>query len=209
MTEDSPATLSIPLANLRFKGERDYLQGPDILSAALTAVERAHPGSPVADLDITFRAMARTGLALVDAASVPQSTVPFAQLKCIVGAQPRQFALVGNGQPIRDRHPFPEEAIVGATRIEVTHRRAVSARPLPFTNIERWVAMVKALHHAVYPGAPGKWLFVRGVFPSYRDHFAQGADHGCRITAAFNDKLTQSLVTVDGTAFGTIYFARN
>lgn len=190
---------------LRFKGARDYLHGTDILPAILDTLGVRHPGSLITDIDITFHHLAHAGLTL--AAELPADTPPAVQFTCRIDGVRRKFGLIDDGRPIAIRTPYREEDIVAATELTVPSRSAISRAPLPYTPIERWVAMVKAAHQAVYPDLHGKWLFVRGKFAMYDKVLADGVVHQVVIEANFNNKLTRSAVLVDGRKIGDIFFS--
>lgn len=198
-------TLPLPLQGMRFRGNRDYLQGADILPIALHALANGRPLETISDIDIVFHALVRTGLTLCE--HLPQDSEPKAQLRCKIDGVRRKFLLVEDGRPVTDRQPYPEEQIVAATAIYVPARAASSSAQLPFTNIERWIAMIKALHHAVYPHARGKWLFARAKLATYTETQLGTVNHGVCIESDFGEKLTRSGLTVDGRRIGDIYFA--
>lgn len=200
----APAVFAAQPLELRFKGGRDYLHGTDILPAILDAIGARVPGGAVSDIDIVFHRLARSGLTLV--ADPPADAQPAVQFSCRIDGERRKFGLIEDGRAIAGRHPYCEEEIVATTEILPEERSASSSAPLPYTDIERWVAMVKALHHAVYPGLAGKWLFVRGKFSGYGRQ-PTAATHRVVIEANFNNKLTRSAVLVDGRRVGDIFFS--
>jgi len=197
--------LPLPLEGLRFKGDRDYLHGTDILPIALHALSGRRPLDAIGNIDIVFHALARTGLTLCMEA--PPGSKPKVQLGCTIEGMRRKFLLIEDGRSITGRYPYPEEQIIAATTIDAGLAKATSSVPLPFTNIERWIAMVKALHHALYPDMPGKWLFARAKLATYQDAYPDWTEHRVTIKADFGGKLTRSVLTIDGRDIGDIYFA--
>lgn len=198
-------TLPLPLQGMRFKGDRDYLHGTDILPVALHALANGRPLEEVSDIDIVFHALARTGLTLCEPA--PQGSEPKAQLSFAIGGVHHKFLLVEDGRPVTERQPYPEEQIVTATTIDAPAKTASSSIVLRFTNIERWIAMIKALHHVLYPEAQGKWLFARAKLAAYADAYPHTINHVVRIESDFGGKFTRSGLTIDGRKIGDIYFA--
>lgn len=197
--------ISVALPGLKFKGKRDYLQGPDILVAALRCLSAEYPSSDINAIDIVFHNMARTGLTIVEIS--PPGVEPVAQLSCKIDGVKKKFALIEDGRPIAERCEYAEENIVAVTDIQVKAATATSSSDLPYTNIERWISMVKALHFALYPELRGKWLFVRGKFNHYQDAFAKDVRHQVVVEANFNNKLTRSALMIDGEKLGDIYFS--
>lgn len=197
-------TSPLALEGIGFKGDRDYLHGTDILPVALNTLSGGQPPESITDIDIVFHALVRTGLTLQTDA--PIGGKPNVQLSCTMGGERRKFFLMENGRSIKERRPYPEEQIVEATTIDIDAATASSRAYLPFTSIERWIAMIKALHHAVYPAAEGKWLFARGKLASYRDTYEGQLEHRASIQSNFGGKLTRSAVTIDGRMIGDIFF---
>ena len=190
---------------MKFKGKRNYLQGPDIQRAALRCLATAYPASVITDIDIVFHGMARTGLTLLES-DTPEAE-PIVQLRCKIGGDRRKFLLIEDGRPIAERVEYAEEEIAAATDIQVATATATSICPLPYTNIERWVAMTKALHLALYPRLVGKWLYVRGKFDHYQDVYEPTSQHQIVVQANFNNKMTRSSLLIDQQRLGEIYFS--
>ena len=201
---DSP--FSLPLQGLKFKGERQYLHGTDILVAALNALTMETNTGPLTDIDIVFHRMVKTGLTLVS--PLPLGAEPAVQVSCRISGARKKLFLIEDGRAVLDRYDYFEERIVAATNIQVTAASATSAIPMPFTDIERWIAMVKALHYALYPEVNGKWLFVRGKFDSYPGTYRLAEiDQQVRVEANFNNKITRSALLVGGAKLGDIFFS--
>jgi hypothetical protein len=199
-------SLSVPLAGLKFKGNRNYLHGTDILEAGLRVIATRYNTDAIADIDISFHKRAETGLTLYSVP--PLNKEPTIQLSCKIAGAREKFFLVEDSQEISERYDYAEEAIVAATQIRLDCAFALSNVALPFTDIERWVAMVKALHHGLYPEASGKWLFVRGKFVRYHGTYGHTAiEHRVRVEANFNNKFTRSALLVGGEKLGDIFFS--
>lgn len=198
-------SLPLQLEGLRLKGNREYLQGADILSFALYALSGGHSLSEIHDIDIVFHALSHTGLTL--RSDVPTGQESKAQLSCSIDGQRHKLFLVEDGRRVVERHPYPEEQIVAATFVDIDSLTAMSKITLPFTNIERWIAMIKALHHAAFPKANGKWLFTRARLASYPDSLEESVEHRVTIRSNFGGILTRSALSVDGHNLGDIFFA--
>lgn len=199
-------SLSEPLTGLKFKGNRNYLHGTDILEAGLRVIATRYNTGAITDIDIGFHKRAETGLTLYSVP--PLNKEPTIQLSCKIAGVREKFFLVEDGQEIFERYDYAEEAIVAATQIRLDCASALSNVALDFTDIERWVAMVKALHHGLYPEASGKWLFVRGKFVRYRGTYGHTAiEHRVTLEANFNDKFTRSALVIDGEKLGDIFFS--
>lgn len=192
------------LLDLRFKGERDYLQGPDIFNATLDCLQTKVLASSVKDIDFSFHRLARSQLKLsIDAP--PTDIEPVAV--CTFTTEVRQRAyLFETGEAITSRHPYPEDEIVSSMEVDVASRCGRLQCETAYTDIEVWVAMTKALHYRVFPNLKGKWIFVRGRFPQFFRH-TQVKERALVILSSFNDKLTRSEISLDGVKAGDIYFS--
>jgi hypothetical protein len=185
---------------MRFKGDRDYLHGTDILPIALHALSGGQRLDAIRDTDIVFHALARTGLTLCVGA--PAGCEPKARLGCSIEGRRHKFLLVEDGRPITERHPYPEDQIIAATTIDTASATATSSAHLSFANIERWIAMIKALHHAVYPDTRGKWLFARANSPRITTRARTKRNTVWASSPISGGKLTRSALTVDGRNIG-------
>jgi hypothetical protein len=112
-----------------------------------------------------------------------------------------------NADGVAERVEYAEEEIVASMDIQVATATATSVGALPYSSIERWVSMVKALHLALYPDLVGKWLYVRGKFDHYQDVYEPAARHQVVVQANFNSKMTRTAVLVDGQKVGDIFFS--
>lgn len=139
---------------LGYKGQRTYLQGGDIFNAINTWASSAY--GPTAFISrLSFRQIARTACVVTTQAPAG-SNVGNGQV--MVSGVEVPFWLVETVEPIQDRYPYDEEAVVAALQVDVQAREAV----LPVvtaTPIEEVIAVTKRLNNEVAPLTNGKWLF--------------------------------------------------
>jgi hypothetical protein len=186
-----------------FKGSRDYLQGPDIYDETLSWVY-ANMGD-AKEIDIAFHRLARHQLDLA-IGDLPLGLEPVAVCSYTIADRLERIYLIESESPISERYPYPEEDIVRSMAVEAEARTCRLRGGGPYSDIEIWVAMTKALHQKVFLTLPGKWLFVRGRFSKYqRSHGAE--DFEITIKACFNNKFTRSEVFVAGKKAGEIFFS--
>lgn len=194
---------SLPL--LRFKGDRNYLHGTDIFVACLEVLSHEYQTSDITNIDIVFHSLAKAALVLCPSASHDRE--PKVQLTCIIDGIEKRYVLLESDTAIRQRIDYPEHLIVAATDINLETSSATSTAVLPFTNIERWVAMVKALHVSLYPRLSGRWLFVRGTFSEYPDFYGIDVQHKAVLRTNFNNRLTRTELFVDERHLGDVFFS--
>lgn len=188
---------------LKYKGERDYLHGTDIFNETLSWL--GNQRAEVTDIDFAFHRLATRQLKAV-LGPLPQGIEPAAACAFTSGGVRGKVHLVETDQAVTGRHPYREDEIVSALEIDLAGRKAVLRGEVPYSDIELWVAMTKALHYKVFAQLKGKWLFVRARFPEYVRQSPVNA-RTLVIGASFNDRLTRSEALLDGVKVGEIYFS--
>lgn len=188
--------------SLEFKGERKYIQGPDIFNKTLEWLTSQNPD--IKDIDFAFHRLASRQLKATNTLS--DGVEPAAACAYTADGVRQRLYLVETDQPVVGRYPYPEDDVVSTMQLDLSARRCTLHGESAYSDIEVWVAMTKALHYKVFPQLQGKWLFVRGRFPSYIRKSA-GNERTLNIIASFNDKLTRSEAMLDGVKVGEIYFS--
>ena len=189
--------------NLKFKGERNYLHGTDILNDVCTwLTAKDHD---VKDIDFAFHRLATKQLKVL-VGTLPDGIEPVAVCAYKTNGVRHKAYMIETDQPVIESYPYLEDEIVKHMEIDVTTRQGVLRGEVTYSDIEVWVAMTKALHQKVFANLNGKWLFVRGRFPEYT-HRTAATEHAMGITASFNDKLTRSDALLNGVKVGEIYFS--
>ncbi len=188
---------------LQFKGDRNYLQGPDIFASVLSRLQTL-AGDKVTDIDFSFHRMASRAVDLV-LAEEGKDLDPVAVCQYSIGnAKQRAYVVEADG-PVQGRYEYPEQELVDAMTIDVERRICALQRDLPYADIEIWVAMTKALHQKVFTNLKGKWLFVQGALSVYE---AEGSGpRELSIKSNLNNKLTRSEAIRGGRKIGEIYFS--
>lgn len=198
----TPQRLRLP-----FKGNRTYVQGPDIYAAVNTLLTESGM-TEITGPDIRFHRMVSTDL--MAAPLEPSAGAPAVSYAFTASGARQHWALHETAvEPGRAevRVPYPEEDIVAATAFDAAARTATLETPTPYSDLEVYTAMNKALHQRVLAeaSAGGKWLLVR--FEAAR--YAPRTDY-TNVTVQLSNmlgvSLTKSRVDVDGVPFGWIYF---
>jgi hypothetical protein len=187
---------------LKFKGERKYIQGPDIFNETLDWL--SGQCAEIKDIDFAFHRLASHQLKITS--TLDEGVEPASVCAYTADGVRQRVYLVETDQPVIGRYPYPEDEIVITMQPDLAARRGTLRGESAYSDIEVWVAMTKALHYKVFPQLQGKWLFVRGRFPNYVRKSA-GSERTLYIAASFNDKLTRSEAMLDGVKVGEIYFS--
>jgi len=191
--------------DLAFKGKRDYLHGTDVFNQTLFWLQGALPDAPIEDIDFSFHHLARHQVG-VRIGVAPTDQPAYSVCAFTQDGRRQKAYLVETDLPVTRRYPYPEDEIVAPMQVDLARRRGVLHGTADYTDIEVWVAMTKALHHAIFPQAPGKWFFVRGRFPNYTRR-SEARERTLAIAASLHDRLTRSEVLLDGRKVGEIFFS--
>ncbi|MCY1195524.1 hypothetical protein D9M72_68480 [compost metagenome] len=192
--------------DLSFKGERTYLQGPDIFDAVLDWL-REQGFETIENLDLSFHQIASRGLrAELDAPASPEEK-DAAVLDFKSNGVRHRVTLRETSNPITERRPYPEDLMMAAAHVELATQTISLEHPLPgYSAIEYWVALTKALHLRALPEITGKWLFVRARIPKLEGTLACTCP-SVTLISNYQNKLTRSEVSLDGRKYGDIYFS--
>lgn len=191
--------LDIPL-----KGERSYIQGPDLFNAAFETLSDEAGGAPI-DFEIAFHKMALKQVELIwDTDEAPEECFALG-MRSLAGERAR-FWMREIETPLSERQPYLEEEIVAQMSFDETLTKARLDSPFPYSEMELWVSMIKALHQRRFADADGKWVFVRAKLSAYA---RQDAVEALRVelAATLGTKLTRNAVYMGDRKIGDVFFA--
>ncbi|WP_370213844.1 hypothetical protein [Roseovarius sp.] len=192
-------TLDIPL-----KGSRDYIQGPDLFNAAFETLA-AEAGGPSGDFEIAFHRMAHRQVELIwDTEDVPNNAFALGS-RANNGIRARYW-MREIETPLSDRQPYPEDEIVAQMRFDEALSEAYLGTAFPYSDMEVWVSMIKALHQRRFADAAGKWVFARAKLKAYELTHAP-APLRVALAATLGTKLTRNEVYLNDEKIGDVFFA--
>ncbi len=194
------------LLPVRLKGERTYVQGPDIHDAVCDALEKRGL-SGIEKLDLTCHQMVRTSLCarfLGPGETAPDGSP--ATFRFNHAGSPQTLLLSETGEAIKESVPYAEELLVSAAVFD-QDAKAVKLASVPgFSNAEVVVALNKALLSRLFPEVNGKWLFARlQLARSFR--LTSFQELQVRFVGHSNFRITRSTLWGDGESLGTLYFS--
>ena len=191
--------------NLEFKGERDYLQGPDMFNATLNFLVKEHARDEITNIDFSFHRMARRA---VDLYCEQQTSLGKAVAECSYSRQGalKKVYLYESEEPVSGRYPYDESRICRDFTIDTASATGSVTGELGFSEIEVWVALTKALHQGALSEVKGKWLFVRAKFPKFVQHPIV-RERVLTIISNFQNRLTRTQLVADGVPVGEIFFS--
>lgn len=197
--------------DFQFKGNRNYVHGTDMLNTITDVLSQRLP-MPMKNMDIQIHRMTSSNLTLdltQDRTAIAPTPENVATLSLTAGDVLWYGRLRERDARPVGRYPYDEDSLAAVCEFAAsdTGRPSIVLRsPAPFTPIETFVAMTKALHLRALPDASGKWVFCRWV--SARWPLALPAeDITVTLTQALGVRLTQSKISVGGELAGTVYFS--
>jgi hypothetical protein len=195
--------MNTELPILRFKGSRSYLHGTDILNATVATLQEIH--GFISDIDLSFHKLCSRQLALqFNQDTDPDRVVAICRYKA--EGQRSLVHLVDAGAPVIHRFPYDEKQVVRGMNYDLHHKSAVLQILTPYSRIEIWIAMVKALHLALYQEHRGQWLFVRARLTRYQKVVDSGP-YSVRLVNSLGTKLTRTDIYEGMEKTGEIFFS--
>ena len=193
--------------NLPFKGERHYVQGADIAGALLEWIMASPQLGDIGEIDFSFHRMATHQLrVVVNGEPLSDDSALIGYFNFTLNSKRIKSQLLETDIAVTDRIPYDELDLVNRMKFDLSARRVDLKDRGPYSDLELWVAMTKALHQQIFQHVQGKWFFVRCKMPRYvRNHAGSGL--GLVLRASFNDKMTRSEALVDGQKVADIYFS--
>ena len=210
MSASAPAIAAIrlePLA-LCFKGERDYLQGGDLVEA-VSGVARRELGSRVARFQVAvhrfFRAQPDLHWGMTnDARGFARPAAAGADFTVLADGPALCGWLSESTRAVDRRVPFDEPGIAARCKIDGD---AIALRAQTgFLPIEVAVSMTKALHNARLPADSGRWIFTKLDLQRLLQP-RDGADLAVELKGNLHGRLTKSEIRAAGQPIGWIYFS--
>jgi len=185
--------------NLKFKGDRTYLQGGDIFNAVNRASKESDATSYLSR--IAFRRFARRDCKLLWDKPAQGETL-IAQGKVNQSGTELPFWIVESSVPAVGRYNFDEESLVSPAVINCDE--IVLEKRSSHTPIEEIIALTKRLNYELTPNIEGKWVFgqlrlIREIPSNY------SSLRICRLSEVAN-RFSVNKIIVDNQEIGDIRF---
>ncbi|RMH48355.1 MAG: hypothetical protein D6694_00610 [Gammaproteobacteria bacterium] len=194
--------VNIPLT-LKFKGGRDYLQGPDIYNAVNQAIRKVM-GNSFFVSHIEYRSFARRQIDVCILADDHEVTGDqMGRFKAMnKSGQMIGGILVQSDRDICGRYDYHEEKIIsrsvwGDASISQLERGG-------YSSIEEIVALTKALHYKLLPSVK-KWVFVQLALTRPLKETADS--YSIALKQNLGGRYTRSSIVEDGVEIGWIGFS--
>jgi hypothetical protein len=192
--------------DFRLKGSRAYVQGPDMVEAAMREVMAGEAAGQVSNLDFVMNRMTGRNLDLIVDEVEPAGAAAVARFSFEAGGAARRGILVERSDKPAGSHAYDEDELRRQCQVDAAGRRIVLQGASPFTPVETLVAMTKALHLAVYPQKAGQWLFARLEAPRWPlGDLGEGLE--VRLGHGVGTRLTKSSARLGGEPLAWIFFS--
>jgi hypothetical protein len=193
---------TVPL-ELAYKGDRTYLQGPDMVDAVIDCLARVEPQHMHGPVKMMMHEFARNQVDLLYSIGAERCPKPEnARLEFSLGNGVTGW-LVETDRPVTMAQPYPEEVVLAGSKVDgkiitAEHREAFSA-------IEVIVSMTKRLHQTLFPTQP-KWIVTRLELSNPLERrYPEGLQ--VELLHVLGSRLTKSVVRSGRADLGHIYFS--
>jgi hypothetical protein len=189
--------------SFQFKGSRTYVHGTDIFNAIVGHITKAF--NNVKHISVTFHNIIRSQ---VDCTIIKTSDLTDNEADCQIRFESNGtehiVVIKSNDIEITGSYPYPENKIVELCKIE--DKTITLEESIDYTNIEKIVAMNKALMEFIFSDAEGKWYFSKLTIDT---DFESGTYSKYSLTLIKNMglKLTKTAIRLNDKLIGYIYFS--
>lgn len=129
-----------------------------------------------------------------------------ATASCDIDGHPLRLWVHECGEMVHQRVPYDESLMTRGMSVDLAGREAFSEVMSPFSEMETWVALTKALHKACLPEVRARWVFARIVLPVGLD-VPQAGIRRLVIEANWHGRLTRTRLERGGQRVGDMYFS--
>ena len=192
---------------IAFKGDRPYIQGPDILNRLLAFAAAGVASASVTDIRFAAHGFIQSNHITMKSFSsleeIGEGEWP-STLTARIDGEPRIVAIKArapqSAAPLRQ--PFDEGNLQASMLLD--GQSILFSAPLPYSLIEVAVSMKKKLMQTIFPDEKVKWVFVRADLKTLPAAVSENVTVTCRTSAP--GRIYRSDLAVDGSEIGTLYF---
>lgn len=199
--------LTEKIINFQFKGNRTYVQGPDIYDGMLWVV-REYIGEYPSNIKGSFhRLLNCNGICRIyeDDKTLDHGSF-FAYFNLLIRKTTYQASILTTDTQISSSYEYNEEKVLFG--ISLKDMEIGMLAKSNYTYMEQLVAMTKKLHISQYPEVKGHWLFTKIQIRDVIDpHLFPGCELKVKIENNFHYRLTQSSIRLDNMPIGNIWFS--
>jgi len=191
----------------RFKGSRDYVQGPDIYNCLLDTVNDNFDSYPSQIRGSFHRLLSHNGMLHIYSNSEDFNQELFYADFVLLFENEEYYAGLSNADtPIISSYEYDEEDVLSGLIFDQSTVK-LAFKP-SYSYIEQIIAMTKRLHFNLYPEVKEKWLFTKFRFQDTIDpQLFPDRELSVKAGKNFHNKLTQNMLALDNAPMGDIWFS--
>lgn len=193
--------------SFRLKGNRTYVQGPDIFDKTLDGVRDFFKEYPSQVKGEFHRLLMHNAVLRIyrDTEEIDYEKIN-AHFSIQIKNSSYPVAIIESQSPITSSYEYDEHKVLDHLVIE--HGAARMVAKAAYTYIEQIVAMTKKLHLTLYPDAKKKWLFTKIEIKDVIDPSRYpGHELAIKVVRNFHHRLTQNAILLDDNSIGNIWFS--
>ena len=191
----------------KFKGNRQYVHGTDIIDSVIKKVEEKFGEYPDSIKGSFHRRLKSHGKIRIYPQSKALKDITYNSLFTIeVKEKEYLVTLSQTDRPIKSAYTYDEEAVtLGMVYRDKSVQITVNNN---YSFIEQIVALTKKLHLNIYPNSIGNWFFTKIQMQlSIAPKLIPGRYLMIKARKNFHNKLTQNLIYLDTEFIGDIWFS--
>ena len=191
----------------KFKGERRYVQGPDIYDGMLATVHDYFKEYPVRVSGTFHRLLNENGICRIyEYKNLINKENYYAVFDIIINNNDYEVSILNDGNSITSSCEYDEKKVL--TNMVFDKEKIILPFNSAYTYTEQIVAMTKKLHLKLFSEADGKWLFTKIQINDIIDPaLYQGSILSVEAERNFHYKLTQCSITLDNHKIGSVWFS--
>jgi len=194
--------------NFKFKGSRTYVHGTDIFNLISKEIKKKGYGQ-IDNINVSFHSIIKNQVNCFlfnDEEEVEANITTDSLFKFKCKGLNYKVILEESQNKVRERYEYPDQDIISSCSIDRDEKTIDLLNYAKFSNIEKIVAMNKALLETVLNDAAGKWYFTKLKLTNdfEKDSYDR---YSVKLVKNMNYKLTKSAIYLDGISCGFIYFS--
>lgn len=195
------------IISYQFKGNRTYVQGPDIFDSMLRTVLKYFKEYPSNISGSFHRLLNCNGICRIYGDEIILDHESFCAFFTLsIRTKTYHASITTMDDQISSSIEYDEEKILDGNSLKDTEIKMVSKSD--YTYIEQIVAMTKKLHISLYPKVKGRWLFAKIQISNVIDpDLFVGRELAIKSENNFHYKLTKNSINLDDITLGTIWFS--
>lgn len=185
-----------------FKGERDYVQGPDIYNQLANVFEGKIKNGKI---DLSMHGIAKQNIDISPLKPKNEKLIKFVFNFIDEQGEKNRFFGIENDKKINCRYPYDEEKIFNLANLDTKEQSVSLDANTPYTFMENIVALNKYLLENLFLQKKGKWYFTKLQLKEFVNENTYPIK--LVLQSNFNYKLTKTEAFVGTKLVGYIYFS--